>query len=164
MWAWQSPHLPTREIDYEATARRWHAALGGLVDVLPVTASLSRYSLVVAPALYLMAAATHAALRSYAAGGGTLVLTYAGGLVDDFARSTPGSLDDLIGARVLRHVPLLPGETVALEGGLTGARWIDELETAGAEVLLRAADGRPVITVHRFGAGEVRYVATDLLG
>jgi beta-galactosidase len=162
MWAWQSPHLPTREIDYEALVRRWHGALGTPVDVLPVTASLGRYTLVAAPALYLMAAATHAALRAYASAGGTLVLTFAGGLVDDCSRTTPGSLDDLIGARVVRHVPLLPGETVPLDGGAVGRRWIDDLEPAGASVLLRTADGRPVVTSHRFGAGEVRYLATDL--
>jgi beta-galactosidase len=162
MWAWQSPHLPTREIDYTATARRWHAALGTPVDVLPVTASLSRYALVAAPALYLMGAATHAALRAYASGGGTLVLTVACGLVDECCRSTPGSLDDLIGARVLRHVPLLPDESVPLAGGGVGRRWMDEVEPAGASVLLRTADGRPAITEHHYGAGIVRYVAVDL--
>jgi beta-galactosidase len=162
MWAWQSPHLPTREIDYEATARRWHAAIGGVVDVLAPGATLRPYEMVVVPVLFLMAAATHAALRSYVAGGGVLVLTFGSGLVDECARSTPGSLDDLIGARVLRHVPLLPSETVALQGVAAGRRWIDELEPAGARVVLRAADGRPVVTSHRFGAGEVRYVATDL--
>jgi beta-galactosidase len=167
MWAWQSPHLPTREIDYTATARRWHAALGvpmlgTPVDVLPVTAPLSRYALVAVPALYLMGAATHAALRAYASGGGTLVLTVACGLVDECCRSTPGSLDDLIGARVLRHVPLLPSESVPLAGGGVGRRWMDELELDGASVLLRTADGRPAITEHRYGAGVVRYVAVDL--
>jgi beta-galactosidase len=117
--------------------------------------------MLVVPVLYLMSAATHAALRSYVADGGTLVITFASGLVDECTRSTPGSLDDLIGARVVQHVPLLPAETVALTGS-TGRRWIDELEPAGAKVLLAADDGRPVVTSHRFGAGEVRYVATDL--
>ena len=149
MWAWQSPHLPAWRIDYEATVRRWHAAIGPPVDVLPVTADLSRYTLVVAPLLYLMSAATHAALREFAANGGTLVLTYASGLVDEVSRTTPGSLDDLIGVRVLRPA-------------VAGTRWIDDLEPAGAVVLLRTADGRPAITEYRYGAGLVRYLATDL--
>jgi beta-galactosidase len=166
MWAWQSPHLPTREIDYEAMARRWHGALGAggtMVDVVPVTAPLRRYRLVAAPALYLMPAAAHIALREYVSGGGTLVLTFAGGLVDDCSRATPGALDDLIGARVVQHVPLLPRETVPLaEGDAVGRRWLDHLEPAGATVLLRTADGRAAVTEHRFGAGAVRYAATDL--
>jgi beta-galactosidase len=163
MWAWQAPHLPTRELDYEATARRWHAALDGPVDVLPVTAPLDGYRLVVAPLLYLLSADGHRALRDYVSGGGTLVLTFASALVDDCCRVTPGALDDLIGARVVRHVPLLPTETVELAGtGTVGRHWIDELEPAGATVALRTADGRPALTEHRFGAGVVRYLATDL--
>jgi beta-galactosidase len=163
MWAWQAPHLPTREFDYEATCRRWHRALGGLADVVPLTAPLTGYRLVAAPLLYLLSAAGHAALRDYAAGGGTLVLTCGSGLVDENCRVTPGALDDLIGARVLRHVPLLPTETVALAGSdQVGRRWLDELEPAGATVLLRAAGGRPILLQHAFGAGVVRYLATDI--
>jgi beta-galactosidase len=162
MWAWQSPHLPTREVRYEATVRRWHGAIGTVVDVLPPGATLRPYKMVVVPVLYLMAEATHAALRSYVAAGGKLVLTFASGLVDESARSTPGSLDDLIGARVLRHIPLLPSQTVALPGDGAGRRWIDELELDAALVVLAAADGRPLVTSHRYGDGEVRYVATDL--
>ena len=161
-WAWEAPHLPTREIDYEATVRRWHRALTGPVDVLPVGADLSGYRLVVAPLLYLLPAAGHAALRDYVAGGGTLVLTFGSGLVDDCCRVTPGALDDLIGCRMVRHLPLLPGEAVPLAGGPAGRRWFDELEPAGADVLLATADGRPALTEHRFGAGAVRYLATDL--
>jgi beta-galactosidase len=163
MWAWQAPHLPTKELDYEATARRWHRALGAPVDVLPMGAPLAGYPLVVAPLLYLVPAAGHAALRDYVAGGGTLVLTFGSGLVDDRCRATPGALDDLIGARVVRHLPLLPGETVPLDGDAgTGHRWFDELTPDGATVLLQTVDGRPVLIEHRFGAGTVRYLATDL--
>jgi beta-galactosidase len=150
MWAWQSPHLPT-PLDYGALVRRWHAALAAPVDVLPAAASLAGYSLVAVPALYLMSAATHAALRDYAARGGTLVLSFGTGLTDECARTTPGALDDLIGARVLGHEWLRPP-------GL----WLDHLELTGASALLTDADGRPVLTEHRYGAGRVRYVATDL--
>ena len=162
MWAWQAPHLPTGSLDYEATCRRWHRVLGGLVDVVPLAAPLARYRLVAAPLLYLMSAAGHQALRDYVSGGGTLVLTFASGLVDDCCRATPGALDDLIGARVVRQLPLLPTETVPLAGALAGRHWLDELEPAGATVLRRALDGRPVVIEHRYGAGVVRYLATDL--
>jgi beta-galactosidase len=164
MWAWQSPHLPAR-LDYPALARRWHAALDGPVDVLPVSASLSSYAVVAAPALYLMPAAAHAALREYVAGGGTLVLGFGSGLTDECARTTPGSLDDLIGARLRSSTPLLPDERLPLdelEPADAGRFWLDELELAGAVALLATTDGRPVVTEHRYGDGRVRYVATDL--
>lgn len=156
LWAWQSPHLPTR-LDYAALARRWHGALTGPVDVLPVSASLAGHSLVVVPALYLMSADTHTALRAFASGGGTLVITFGTGLVDDCLRTTPGALDDLIGARVTRHVPLLPSESDGL-----CRLWYDALSLDGASALLSAEDGKPVVTSYRYGGGEVRYVATGL--
>ena len=143
MWAWQSPHLPIA-LDYEAIVRRWHRHMPGPVDVLPVDAPLAGYDLVVAPALHLISAAGHGALRDFAAGGGTLVLTHGSGLVDENCRRTPGALDDLIGAR------------------LTGPGWPATLEPDGATVLLRSEDGRPQITEHHYGEGLVRYLATHL--
>jgi beta-galactosidase len=110
-----------------------------------------------------MSAAGHAALRGYVLEGGTLVLTFASAFVDDCARATPRALDDLIGARIVRHTPLLMDETVALAGtDAVGRRWLDQIEVTGAQVILRTADGAAVVIEHRFGAGLVRYVATDL--
>ncbi|MFI6076208.1 beta-galactosidase [Actinoplanes sp. NPDC051343] len=132
LWAWQSPHLPAR-LDYRAVTQRWHSCLYRPVDVVPVTASLDGYSLVVVPALYLMSAETHAALRAFVAAGGTLVIGAGSGLVDECLRTTPGSLDDLTGTR--------------------GDFW---------SMLLSATDGEPAVTTHAYGAGVVRSVATDL--
>jgi beta-galactosidase len=152
LWAWQSPHLPTR-LDYAGLALCWHGALSlaGPVDVLPVTASLDGYSLVVAPALYLMSAQTHSALRAFVSGGGTLVIGYGSGLVDECLRTTPGALDDLIGARLTGHL-LRP----------RGERWADSLSLDEASPLVSTADGEPALTTNSYGSGVVRYVATDL--
>jgi beta-galactosidase len=145
MWAWQSPHLPTR-LDYAALARRWHGALSGPVDVLPVSASLDGYSLVVVPALYLMSDETHAALRAFADAGGRLVIGFGSGLTDACLRTTPGALDDLIGARV------------------GGPFFSDspKIFLDGASAVLSSDDGEPIVTTFSYGAGEVRYVATDV--
>jgi beta-galactosidase len=150
LWAWQSPHLPAR-LDYFSLVLRWHGALTDPVDVLPVSASLDGYSLVLAPALYLMSAETHSALRAFASGGGTLVIGYGSGLVDECLRTTPGALDDLIGARVTGHLSRPRGE-----------RWADALSPGAASPLVSTADGEPVLTTHSYGSGVVRYVATDL--
>jgi beta-galactosidase len=86
MWAWQGGHLPTRHMDYERLAMRWHAALTeahGTVDVIPSGTHLDRYQLVVAPALYLMSATTHTWLRSHP---GDIILTATSGTVDEHAR------------------------------------------------------------------------------
>ncbi|MCO8274134.1 beta-galactosidase [Actinoplanes sp. TRM 88003] len=150
MWAWQSPHLPTNQIDYEATCRRWHRALGSPVDVLPVDAPLDGYRMVAAPLLHLMSAATHAALRSYVRAGGTLVLTFASALTDEHCRVTPQALDDLLGVRIVRR---RPGD---------GHVWLDEVEPTTAKVQLRDPEDRPLVTEHSYGEGLVRFLATDL--
>jgi beta-galactosidase len=155
MWAWQGDHLPTRHVDYERLVVRWHAALTeahGIVDVVPPGADLGRYRLVVAPALYLMSAATHDWLRSCA---GELVLTAAGGAVDDHARVTPGSLDDLIGARIIARRWLAPGESVTLADGRTAGVCFESLQLSTARVVLTTADGSPAV----IRDGRVTYVA-----
>ncbi len=122
MWAWRSEHLPTRHVDYETVVRQWHNHLAsehGNVDVIPPWAPLDSYRLVVVPALYLMSAATHAALRSYT---GKLVITSGSAVADEHARITPGSLDDLIGARITgRTFNVAPGEL-----------WVDHVEPVSA--------------------------------
>ena len=149
MWAWQGDHLPTRHLNYEGLAVRWHAALTAVhrtVDVVPPGADLRHYRLVVAPALYLMSAATHAWLRSCTA---DIVLTAACGAVDEHARVTPGSLDDLIGARVLTRRWLPPSESVALADGRTAGLCFETLQPTTARVLITTADGSPAVIRNR---------------
>jgi len=141
MWAWQSDHLPTKHLDYEVVVRSWHSALTeahGPVDVIPVGAPLDRYRLVVVPALYLMSAQTHEWLRSFT---GSLVITAASGLVDEQARVTPGSLDDLIGARVVARNWHPVSETLSLDD---------------ASLVALSDDGLPAV-IRR---GDVTYIAT----
>lgn len=145
MWAWQGEHLPTRHLDYERLAVRWHAALTeahGTVDVIPPGAHLGRYRLVVAPALYLMSATTHTWLRSSP---GDIVLTATSGAIDEHARVTPASLDDLIGARVTARHWLPPGETVPLTDGRTAGLCFETLQPTTARVLLTTTDGSPTV-------------------
>ncbi|NUT32787.1 MAG: beta-galactosidase [Hamadaea sp.] len=99
MWAWQSDHMPAK-VPYESLVQSWHASLSatGPVDVIPVGAPLTRYRLVVVPALYLMSSRAHSWLRSFE---GSLVITAGTGLADSSAQVTPHSLEDLIGARVV---------------------------------------------------------------
>jgi beta-galactosidase len=155
MWAWQAGHMPTKHVDYEAVVRRWHAALTetyGPVDVVPAGADLTPYRLVVVPALYLMSASAHAWLRAY---GGELVLTAGSGVADENATVTPGSLEDLIGARVVTRRWLPPATPVALADGRVGGLLFEELAPCGAEVVLTTRDGLPAVIRN----GAVTYLA-----
>ena len=165
MWAWQAPHLLSRHVDYPDLVGQTHRALAATadaVDVLPVGASLAGYRLVCCPAMYVMSSVTLAALHDYAESGGTVLMTFGSGLVDETLRVTPGSVEELTGVRIAEWSPLLPGEEVALADGGTGTIWLDEIEPRDAETVLTTADGRPVLTRNAIGAGAVYYLATRL--
>jgi beta-galactosidase len=155
MWAWQGEHLPTRHMDYERLAMRWHAALTeahGTVDVIPPGTPLDRYRLVVVPALYLMSATTHAWLRSYP---GDIILTATSGTTDEHARVTPASVDDLIGAHITARRWLPPAELVPLSDGRTAGLCFETLHPTTARVLLTTTDGSPAVIRNN----RVTYVA-----
>lgn len=139
-----------------------------LVD--PSTRDLSRYRLIVAPALYAVSDAEVAALKAYAHAGGHLVLTFKSGFSDENVkvRSTrqPGGFADAAGVTynqfVIPENVSIKGE--GLETGGTGdvRWWMELLEPDTATVLARYDHpvwGRyAAITRNRYGAGEVTYI------
>ncbi len=97
------------------------------------------------------------ALETYAADGGLLVLSFPFGDIDGrgrLARDLPGGpLNALLGARTLDNsADTLRGEELEVQ----------EVEVAGAEVLLRTDSGRPLVLCREIGkaGGAVLYVAS----
>jgi beta-galactosidase len=182
-WALGARGLPSPHIRQLDVARAAHAALGraGIgCDIAPPGADLSGYRLVVVPAVYLLSDEAAASLRSYAAGGGHLVVTFCSGIADEWHRirtgGYPGALRDVLGIRVEEFHPLHPGASAALTladavpGGpadpLAGHLWTERLRTEGADVhafySAGPLEGLPAITRHAFGAGTVWYLSTQL--
>ena len=147
------------------------------VDFARPTEDLSKYKLVIAPSLQLLAGGEADLLKLYVQNGGTLVSTFNTGLVDEHHIAPdsgyPHDLTDLFGMEVLEFDPLPPGE----ENHLTfkGA-FPDEppasRETCGAtssspkecQVLATYAKdfyaGRPALTMNTFGLGKAIYIGT----
>lgn len=144
------------------------------VDFAHPEADLSAYPLVVVPALYLTSEAAGRNLRAYVENGGTLVVSYFSGIVDEHDAlhegAPPGALRDLLGLTVEEWSPLLPGETVRLADpdgpGPAGDVWSEFVVPRGAETVWTYADGPvaggPAVTRHRFGQGTAWYVSTRL--
>ena len=161
---------PSSRLDYRQEALDWYSAflaVGARVDIVPVAFDLSGYELVVAPILHVVPAALAARLASYVDGGGHLVTTYFSGIVDEndhlWPGAYPGALRDLLGIRVEEFAPLLDGDSVALDNGVTGTLWTDRLTVAAPDVsvLARYPDGGPAIT-RRVAGGSATYVSTRL--
>jgi len=157
---------------YRALHRRNVAA-----DVVPPTADLSGYRLVLAPALHVVTPEVAENLERYVQQGGTLLLTARSGVKT--ATNTvvdlplPGLLARLAGAEVEEYDSLPAGaaQPLAFAGPLAGRPpagqatvWCEALAPRGAEVLASYASGwlagRPAATRHRHGAGQAIYLGT----
>jgi beta-galactosidase len=174
-WAAEAPDQPSVDMTTFFEIRRWHAALwraGVVADIAHPAADLSRYRLVLAPALYLMDDVAAVNLSRYVDSGGTLVVGPYSGIVDehDHVRlgGYPGALRDLLGIRATEFFPLDEGETVRLDNGWTGRIWTEHARAETATVLASYADGPvagcPAVTRHEIGAGAAWYLGTRLAG
>ncbi|MGW2103051.1 beta-galactosidase [Streptomyces olivaceoviridis] len=183
LWDWQSwwaqnlAWRPSEDHDPRERADSFYEALYDrhlTVDFAHPEADLSGYPLVVVPALYLMTEAAGNNVREYVRSGGTLVVSYFSGIVDEHDAvhegAYPGALRDVLGLTVEEFSPLLKDERVRLTGPdgseLTGDVWTEFLVPRGAETVWTYADGltagRPAVTRHRLGRGTAWYVSTRL--
>ncbi len=171
------------ERDYERACVEFHRALWRLsipCDVPDQGRELGGYRLVAAPWLYMIKSGTAERLERYVRDGGTLVLTFFSGMVDEsdlcFQGGFPGPLRGLAGVWAEELDPLWEGQAnraVPAEGkglGLSGDYRIDGfcelVHPEGSETLAVYGEdwyaGRPVLTRHRFGKGLVYYLAAKV--
>ncbi|MEU4769380.1 beta-galactosidase [Actinosynnema sp. NPDC023794] len=173
-WASEADGLPSPELDYHSMLRRAHRALwdaGVVADFAHPEHDLSRYRLVLAPALLLMSDAGAATLRRYVADGGTLLLQHFSGVVDERPHARLGGfpaqpLREALGIRVEEPRPLRREERITLSDGAHGTVWSEYLHLDGAEAVAAYTHGmlagRPALTRHAHGAGHGWYLSTVL--
>jgi len=146
------------------------------IDFARPTEDLSKYKLVFAPSIHLLAGGEADLLKLYVQNGGTLVATCNTGLVDEHHIAPdsgfPHDLVDLFGMEVLEFDPLPPGEENSLthKGQFTATHlhparlWCDVIEPKGCQVLCTFAKdfyaGRPAVTLNEYGQGRAIYVGT----
>ncbi|MFE0593354.1 beta-galactosidase [Micromonospora echinospora] len=179
-WALDISDGPSRLVRYPQVVLAYHRALwdaGVDVDVVAVSADLSRYDVVVAPVLHMVKGDLADRLAGVAARGGSVVTTFLSGRVDEhdqaFLADVPGPLGPLTGVRVdewdAREADVV--NPVRLGTGPdqveVASRLIFELVVPqGAEIVgTYRADfyaGTPAVTRNAYGAGEGWYVAAGL--
>lgn len=178
-WAVEMTDGYNRHVSYLQTLLTYHRALWSMnaeVDVVPVTADLAVYDVVVAPVLHLLKGDVVARLTEHVERGGTLVTTFYGGRVDEDDNAYLGvpPLDPLLGTRVEETDSGEPGVanpvTLTLDGVATthDATLVFELlvPDVGTEVVgTYGRDfyaGRAAVTRARRGDGAAWHVATGL--
>ncbi|MFI9007525.1 beta-galactosidase [Actinosynnema sp. NPDC053489] len=175
-WAVELSDGPNRNVRYLDVLTAYHRALWQAnvpLDVVPVTADLSGYDVVVAPLLHLVKGDLAERVTALVEGGGTFVTTALSGRVDEydnaFLADVPGPFASLLGLRVEETDAQRPDvvNPVTLFGTRHEARQVFEVVVPDdAQVLgTYGADfyaGTPAVTRAARGRGHAWYVATLL--
>ncbi|MBD8022667.1 beta-galactosidase [Microbacterium gallinarum] len=172
-WATQTESRPSQALGYLDQIHAAYGALHGLgltVDIVPPGAELDAYRLVVVPGLHLVREADAAVVTDWIAAGGTAVVTFYSGTVDQDDRvwtgGYTGPFREALGIRVEEFAPVAPGETLRLTDGSTSTLWSERARVTTAETVASFADGpatgAPAITRNVWGEGTAWYLATHL--
>ncbi len=153
----------------------WHEAFfknNIPVNFIHPSADLSGNKIIVAPLLYLLKEDTAENLRNYVKNGGTLIVTYFSGLVDEnehiVTGGYPAYLRDVLGLWVEEWDVYPDGikNRVVLKNGKSFecSFFAETIHTEGAEVLgvyeNEFYKGTPALTRNSYGSGKAYYVAT----
>ena len=142
------------------------------VDFAHPGSDLSQYKLVLAPHLYLVTDAVVENLTDFVSSGGTLLMSFFSGIVDenDHVRlgGYPAPFREVLGLSIEDFVPLAGGEKnrmITSEGEAYGCElWIDLIEIKDAETLATYETdfyaGAPAATRHEYGDGTAYYLGT----
>jgi beta-galactosidase len=172
-WATQTESRPSQALGYLDQIHAAYGALHGLgltVDIVPPGAELDAYRLVVVPGLHLVREGDAAVITDWVAAGGTAVVTFYSGTVDQDDRvwtgGYTGPFREALGIRVEEFAPVAPGETLHLTDGATSTLWSERARVTTAETVTSFADGpaagSPAITRNAWGEGTAWYLATHL--
>jgi beta-galactosidase len=178
-WTLDQPMQPNSYFNQRQHLQLFYNALHDRnvpVDFARPTEDLSKYKLVIAPSLHLLAGGEADLLKLYVQNGGTLVGTFNTGLVDEYGIAPdtgyPHDLTDLFGMEVMEFDPLPPGEENHLnfKGAFPTSHlhpakiWCDLIEPKECQVLATYAKdfyaGRPAMTMNTFGLGTAIYIGT----
>jgi beta-galactosidase len=150
-------------------------AIAQSIDIIPPTATLNQYKLVVAPGLNVLSDAAAKNLIAYVQGGGHLVLGQRSAMKDDDnslqPERQPGPLTDLLGGRVEQYYALV--NPVPVQGNWGAGQsplWAELLsaKNSGTEVLMRYGksngwlDGQPAAITRKVGNGRITYIGAWL--
>lgn len=177
-WAMERARGPRNEglFYHEAVFKSYQSLrkCGLNVDLVQVEQPLDGYRLVVVPMLYMFRAGIEERLRQFVQNGGTLVMTYWSGIVNEsdlcHLGGTPHGLTDLLGLRSEEIDALCTGEVHHFTAGpgaplYTCRNLCDLVRLQGAQPLMTYTDdfykGYPALTVHSYGKGTAYYLCTD---
>ncbi len=179
IWSQKLPKQPNQHFNVRDHVLLFYSALHDMdipVDFARPTDDLSRYKVVIAPSLQLLAGGEADLLKLYVQNGGVLVSTFNTALVDEHHIAPddgiPHDLTDLFGMEISEFDPISPDEPNYLvfkgtfpTSHLHPARlWCDVIEPRGCQVIATYGKdfyaGKPAMTANDFGLGKAVYIGT----
>lgn len=182
-WAMEDAQGPRNEgLFYKETVEKSYYAfrkLGLNVDVIDMEQDLEPYAIVAIPMLYMFREGFEDKVRTFTKSGGTVIMTYWSGIVDDtdlcYLGGTPHGLMDVFGLRSTEIDALydwesniaLPveGNSLELSSVWKCKNLCDIVKVSTAEVLSVYGEdfyeGTPAVTKNQFGKGNAYYICAD---
>lgn len=180
-WAVEESKGPRNKgMFYKETVLKSYAAFrrqGLNVDLVDMEKSLDGYRIVAAPMLYMFRAGFEKKVRKFVELGGTFIMTYWSGVVDEndlcVLGGTPGGLMDVMGLRSTEidalydgeSNRLIPAEGSRMAGEYTCRNLCQLVDATTAESLMVYGEefyqGTSALTVNRYGEGTAYYVCAD---
>lgn len=143
---------------------------GANVDVVDSKTDLLKYSLVIAPCMYVNDKAVTENIYRYVINGGTLVMTSRSGVKDSENKCIPEHLPtvfrELVGAEVIEYDRLVRNQSISDYSGqvFECSDWCDILKLNTARMYAQYNNdyymGCPAITVNDYCKGKVYYIGT----
>lgn len=176
-WAVRSGLKPINRMGASQTARAVHHAFferAVTTDVVAPWTDLAPYRIVIVPGLFLVSDDTARAVEAFVEAGGTVLVTWFSGVVDEVNTVRPGGFTgafrSLLGVVVEEFAPLAEGQSIALDNGWTANRWSEVLQPPTADEAVEivatysegAVAGLPAITRRSVGRGTAWYLSADL--
>jgi len=178
-WAVEYLPGPSERLRYWEQIKAHYHALHSLqvaVDIIQPASDLSQYRLIIAPLLYMLRPQVANNLQHFVAQGGTLLVTFFSGIVDQnnhvVLGGYPAELRTLLGIHVEEFDPFTPEmsnelaiQEEPLQGTYPCTLWGELIHLEGAQALgVFTSDyyaNQPALTMHSFGQGRAYYLATQ---
>ena len=188
-WATRSETLPSKKLNHWHDVRDWyHAYLdaGARADIVPLKYDWSGYATVVLPTVLMLSAADTARLERFVRDGGTVVVGYASGLIDEnfhtwlggYPGAGDGMLRTMLGIRgeefnILGAQAEGEPSEIRLSNGMVTRLWQNDIAVDGVDTEVLASyagtqadewdlDGTAAITRNPYGKGMAYFVGCDL--
>lgn len=182
-WAMEDSQGPRQMgVNYKDSVRKFYEAfykMGMNVDFADMECDIDKYKVLAVPMLYMFREDFQRKIRNFVEGGGTLIMTYWSGIVDENDRAalggTPYGLMDVLGLRFeeidglyeneSNEMVPVAGNSLHINKKYTCNKLCELVKTENAEILMTYGsdfyEGKPVLTKNQYKNGEAYYICSD---